>query len=349
MSLANAHPVLNVHTPTSSFAIVHSITQESLLALYDKLSRKAHTDYHGERVGPGWLKYEFNDTIWNLDDDSDYTIFVWRQSQHASPSDPSSSASPSSGASLTPTLHLHNPSRPLPTPPEHCNPAYYVFDPARQAPRSTTTSPNRRSPSHKSRKTKAVSKHGKTVEDAGIPQFKKDFEKFHGENGVRTVIGSIGPIQNVRMLLKSGYRHVYISRKFALKHGFIPDDAAPGHYGYGGLVNIGSWPISLTPSPSFSAHPDAPPAPPALLQSTSTGKSKKKSQSGTGSKPALMQVYLSEEPHFDVVLGRSFFERRQIRVSAIDPTDVVCMDTGEKVECELVILKDGKGEIVTVT
>lgn len=40
----------------------------------------------------------------------------------------------------------------------------------------------------------------------------------------------------VRMLLKNGYRHVYISRKFALRHGFIPVDAAPGHYGYSGLV-----------------------------------------------------------------------------------------------------------------
>lgn len=40
----------------------------------------------------------------------------------------------------------------------------------------------------------------------------------------------------VRMLLKAGYRHVYISRKFALRHGFVPKDAAPGHYGYGGLV-----------------------------------------------------------------------------------------------------------------
>lgn len=41
---------------------------------------------------------------------------------------------------------------------------------------------------------------------------------------------------SVRMLLKAGYRHVYISRQFAVKHGFIPADAAPGHYGYGGLV-----------------------------------------------------------------------------------------------------------------
>ena len=40
----------------------------------------------------------------------------------------------------------------------------------------------------------------------------------------------------VRMLLKSGYRHVYISRAFAKRHGFIPKDAQPGMYGYEGLV-----------------------------------------------------------------------------------------------------------------
>lgn len=60
-------------------------------------------------------------------------------------------------------------------------------------------------------------------------------------------------------------------------------------------------------------------------------------------------VYLSEEAHFDVVLGRSFWEARQIQVDSVDPTDVVCGDTGEKIDCELVILKDGKGQIVTVT
>lgn len=69
----------------------------------------------------------------------------------------------------------------------------------------------------------------------------------------------------------------------------------------------------------------------------------------TGRKEVVMDVYLSEEPHFDVVLGRSFFEKRQIKLSTVDPTDVVCLDTGEKIECELVILKDGRGEIVTVT
>lgn len=123
-----------------------------------------------------------------------------------------------------------------------------------------------------------------------------------------------------------------------MKHAFIPADAAPGHYGYGGLVNIGIWPITLTSTsdagPSHASSPH-----------TRNGKEGTKGKP----KPTLISVYLSEEPHFDVVLGRSFFERRQIRTSATDLTDVVCMDTGEKIECELVILKDGRGEIVTVT
>jgi len=141
----------------------------------------------------------------------------------------------------------------------------------------------------------------------------------------------------VRMLLKSGHRHVYISRKFALKHGFIPADAAPGHYGYGGLVNLGKWPITLLPATATS------PGPEAGVSANSNSQPTPKPMS------VSIPVYLSEEPHFDVVLGRSFFERRQIRTSSIDPTEVVCMDTGEKIECELVVLKDGRGDIVTVT
>lgn len=68
-----------------------------------------------------------------------------------------------------------------------------------------------------------------------------------------------------------------------------------------------------------------------------------------GLNPVMVEVWLSEEPHFDVVLGRSFFEKRKVKVSLVDPTDVWCLDTGEKIECEVVILKDGRGEIVTVT
>ncbi|KAJ8507596.1 hypothetical protein ONZ45_g10046 [Pleurotus djamor] len=337
-------PILNVHTPTSSFAIVHSTTEETLQTLYDKLSRKGHTDYHGKRVGPGWLKYEFRESVWNLDDESDYTIFNWRR-QESNKEGASTSSVPSSAAPSTPTLYLHDPSQPLPTPPAYLNPSYYAFR------ASSLQLPTSRSASRSShgggsmatRRTKA-SKQEQAATD-GLLQFRKDFEKFHSENGVRTVMGSIGPVKNVRMLLKSGYRHVYISRKFAQRHGFIPEDATPGLYGYGGLVNIGKWPITLIPSSTFSTHPDDPPPPAERTRSHANGKSK----GGSGPQVTVMPVYLSEEPHFDVVLGRSFFERRQIRVSSTDPTDVVCMDTGEKIECELVILKDGKGDIVTVT
>ena len=68
-----------------------------------------------------------------------------------------------------------------------------------------------------------------------------------------------------------------------------------------------------------------------------------------GKTKTIHAVYLSEESHFDVVLGRSFMEKRQVKTDPIDPTDIVCLDTGEKLDCELVILKDGKGDIVTVT
>lgn len=58
---------------------------------------------------------------------------------------------------------------------------------------------------------------------------RKEFEQFHSTNGVRTVLGDIGPAKGVRMLLKAGYRHVYVSREFAQRNGFIPRGASlPG-------------------------------------------------------------------------------------------------------------------------
>lgn len=42
-------------------------------------------------------------------------------------------------------------------------------------------------------------------------------------------------------------------------------------------------------------------------------------------------------------------ERRGIKTDPLDPTNVICMDTGEKLDCELVVIRDGTGEIVTVT
>ena len=81
--------VLSIHTPSSSLALIHSgmiaslsqlwpsaqvylirssVTTEPLTLLFDKLSRKKNTEFYGKRVGPGWLKYEWSDSFWNLDD-----------------------------------------------------------------------------------------------------------------------------------------------------------------------------------------------------------------------------------------------------------------------------------------
>lgn len=157
------------------------------------------------------------------------------------------------------------------------------------------------------------------------------------------------------MLLKSGYRHVYISRKFATKHGFIPSDASPGHYGYGGLVNIGTWPITLRPLGSSSLDHQHHHQRQADHGAAGTDGTAAGGAGGQGNREVLapkstsIPVYLSEEPHFDVVLGRSFFERRQIKTNPTDPTEVVCLDNGERVEVEVVVLKDGRGGIVIVT
>lgn len=83
-TMASPPNIISIHTPSASFAIVHSsmsspsssslfliiglVNEDSLEHLFDKLSRKSHTDFHGQRVGPGWIKYHWNDTFWNLDD-----------------------------------------------------------------------------------------------------------------------------------------------------------------------------------------------------------------------------------------------------------------------------------------
>lgn len=125
----------------------------------------------------------------------------------------SSSDSPQFSTPLsTPTLHLHDPSQPLPAPPAYLNASYYLFQPSRaHHPHPDSHSP---SPSNRSRKSK-VSKQTLAVpqRNDGIPVHKKEFEKFHGENGVRTVMGSIGPVQN-------GGHIFYIYVGFSLSHAF---------------------------------------------------------------------------------------------------------------------------------
>lgn len=135
------------------------------------------------------------------------------------------------------------------------------------------------------------------------------FEEFHSQRGVRLLRGSLGPVNNVPMMLKSGYRHVYVSRSFALDHGFIPADTTPGTYGYNGITNLGKWPVQV------------------------------------GSKAVPCTVMLAEDSYFPVILGRSFMEKRGVRTDPIDMTSVIFMDNGERADVEVVVVRDELGQI----
>ena len=143
------------------------------------------------------------------------------------------------------------------------------------------------------------SKGGQTDAASMTPSHKIAFQEFHSQLGVRLLKGSLGPVDDVPMMLKSGYRHVYVSRSFALNHGFIPKDTTPGTYGFNGITNLGKWPVKV------------------------------------GSKSVACTVMLAEDSYFPVVLGRSFFEKRKIRTDPVDMTNVIFMDTGEHVDVEV--------------
>lgn len=66
--MATSAPLLRRDRTGWSDTNVHSVTEESLDGLYDKLQRKTQNQFGGLAIGPGWLKYEYNDSIWNLDD-----------------------------------------------------------------------------------------------------------------------------------------------------------------------------------------------------------------------------------------------------------------------------------------
>ena len=93
-------------------------------------------------------------------------------------------------------------------------------------------------------------------------------------------------------------------------------------------------------SPFFRLRP-----PPVLTPLSSIGQFPIK----VGSTTTTHSLYLTEETHFNVVLGRAFTERRGIQLDSVDMTNVTCRDTGEKLEVEVVVLRDGRGELVTVT
>ncbi|WVQ94296.1 hypothetical protein IAU59_001375 [Kwoniella sp. CBS 9459] len=141
----------------------------------------------------------------------------------------------------------------------------------------------------------------------------REWHEFHNNNGVRTVMGKVNDVPNVRMLLKSGYKGVYVSRNFAIKHNIVPKKFGMGSMGYTGLKSIGN--VDITVGTRKASHP----------------------------------AYMSEENHFDVILGRSWLERMAIKIDSLDSTSLTYMDSGEAIPCDIVVLKDEKGNVITIT
>lgn len=79
-------------------------------------------------------------------------------------------------------------------PPAYCNPSFYIFREAAQRKKQGEGAVSVKS--GKTGKSRKSRKHAEEDEDETIPKLKRDFEKFHSQNGVRTVIGSIGPVEN---------------------------------------------------------------------------------------------------------------------------------------------------------
>lgn len=89
---------------------------------------------------------------------------------------------------MSATLHVHDPAGQLPELPAYRNPSFYLFHP------SCSKVPLR-SRSRASLKQKSPTQNG-AVEESRVAKHRKEFEKFHSENGVRTVMGTIGPVEN---------------------------------------------------------------------------------------------------------------------------------------------------------
>ena len=176
---------------------MHSDLEDTIDTLHGKLSKKVAVELHGEAVREGCVKYEWNNTVWDLDDgasclmptllspniaaESDFSIFAWRLK----------SSTP--GGDGAPVLHVRNPDHPLPPPSEYRNPSFYMFRP-KTSPASPRLPASPDSMSVRSGKSRKRSKE--TKPEDSVPKFKKEFEKFHNENGVRTVVGSIGPVND---------------------------------------------------------------------------------------------------------------------------------------------------------
>ncbi|WVQ76934.1 hypothetical protein IAR50_006613 [Cryptococcus sp. DSM 104548] len=365
----------NVHAPHKTFALTHKENETQSELLKRIYAKSGLSDV--ERNGTG-LVYEFEGGRWSLDDDDDLQILLSRfpptstpsvtlhlqgpvgSGQHSHRGHGQLSNAPPPAYPASPSVKSKKPKKPKSvvdgtgtgagSGPKHVSPPVKhtlkpitpLSDPhhlgapiaggSGQGRVVSSTSHHLAPPGHKnangapsvsgvSTKSRArsvmstvsrKSKYGDPYsEDLGVVK-RREWEEFHANNGVRTVMGKVGEISGVRMLLKAGYRHVYVSRDFAIRNKLVPKKFGTTG-GYAGIRTIGQVPITV------------------------------------GSRTALHAAYLTEEKHFDVVLGRSWMEKMGVKIDPLDQTILTYMDSGEPIECDIVVLRDEKGDIVTIT
>ncbi|KAL8276291.1 hypothetical protein RQP46_011319 [Phenoliferia psychrophenolica] len=303
---------------------------DSLGSIQSRAARKLAIPGDGSDIS---LQYLYCDVYYTLEDDDDWEVFIDRNASEpevtlllSSPSIPTENPSIASMSSLPPSMAGSGTNDAGSV---YSSTSYGNRAPSRTSAAKHATSMHLLSSSGSQKGSSVGGRSGKSASTAGarsakgtiggkslapsIPQHKIEFEQFHNQLGVRTFIGSIGPVENVRMMMKAGHRACYMSRAFAQQHAFIPKDAAPGFYGFSGITNLGTWPIKV------------------------------------GKKTVEQQVMLVENSYFPVILGRSFMERRGVRTDPLDQTSVVFMDTGEVVPTDLVIVKDSAGEVIPIS
>ncbi|GAA5950250.1 hypothetical protein JCM3765_004254 [Sporobolomyces pararoseus] len=349
--VASKSPILSCHPGSLNSFALKLRSSDTLESLKERCSRKLALPLEETESGELSLKYLWFDVYYSLQDEDDFQIFITRHEHSSevtlllsSPSIPTqnpSIASISASGSLSSVPHHHHSrggggggvtdsgsvysnsnqsllygrqeSRDL----RSQTSMHLVSSTAAGGGGGTSV---RSGKSLKSQGGETATIGGKsqrrttnTTTTTTVPEHKIKFEEFHNQLGVRTFIGSIGPVENVRMMMKSGHRACYMSRAFAQQHNFIPQDAAPGFYGFSGITNLGVWPIKV------------------------------------GSKTVEQQVMLVESSYFPVILGRSFMERRGVRTDPLDQTSVVFMDTNEAIPTDLVIVKDKQGRVVPIS
>jgi len=342
--------VYNIHTPSKTFALPYKEdeAQETLIdRILGKLSlqKDEQTAIREKKDGAG-LVYEFENGRWSLDDDDDLKIFHSRlppdstssatlhlnlphpHAHFAPPAYTSASSAikaktqkPKSAKSIpngdgngagTKGKELGPISGPLPKIPENAPAGAGTSAPVGHmspVPQSKSAGKAQSFMSTKSRR----SKYGDDNAEPLGEVIKREWLDFQSHQGVRTVMGRINNVAHVRMLLKAGYRHVYVSRSFAIKHKLVDPKYAMGAAGYTGLKTLG--PVSIT----------------------------------VGSRTATHPAYINEEEHFDVVLGRSWLEKMGVKTDPFDQTALTYMDSGEVIPCDLVVLKGADGNVITIT